>query len=198
MVKNLPTVQETWVRSLGWEDPLEKEMATYFSILACTIPWTEKIGGLQSMGSQRVGHDWLTLSLSPKQLEPLYKGSCLIDTAAGLSKEFNSKRMEHWFKDETHTHAHTSHTWGLEAGNELSWVVSWTVGFHQHSVHWDFPGALGLESPRKWNESLREQWKFQIVVLNDLYQCRPESFNRMLYAPCGHYNFISSSDISLF
>ena len=56
-VKNLPAVQETRVRSLDWEDPLEKEMATYASILAWTISWTEEPGGLQSMGSQRVGHD---------------------------------------------------------------------------------------------------------------------------------------------
>ena len=57
MVKNLPAVQETWVRSLDWEDPLEKEMATHSSILAWKISWTEEPGGLQSMGSQRVGHD---------------------------------------------------------------------------------------------------------------------------------------------
>ena len=57
MVKPLPAVQETWVRSLGQEDPLEKEMATHSSILAQKIPWTEEPGGLQSMGSQRVGHD---------------------------------------------------------------------------------------------------------------------------------------------
>ena len=56
-VKNLPAVQETWVRSLGWEDPLEKEMATHSSILAWKISWTEEPGGLQSMGSQRVGQD---------------------------------------------------------------------------------------------------------------------------------------------
>ena len=56
-VKNLPAVQEIWVRSLGWEDPLEKEMATHSSILAWKISWTEEPGGLQSMGSQRIGHD---------------------------------------------------------------------------------------------------------------------------------------------
>ena len=50
-------VQETWVRSLGWEDPLEKEMATHCSILAWRIPWMEEPGRLQSTGSQRVGHD---------------------------------------------------------------------------------------------------------------------------------------------
>ena len=50
-------MQETWVRSLGWEDPLKKEMATHSSILAWRIPWTEEPRGLQSRGSQRVGHD---------------------------------------------------------------------------------------------------------------------------------------------
>ena len=56
MVKKLPAMQETWVRSLGQEDPLEKEMATHSSLLAWRTPWTEKPGGLQSRGSQRVGH----------------------------------------------------------------------------------------------------------------------------------------------
>ena len=59
-IKNLPAVQETWVRSLGWEGPLETEMATHSSILAWKISWTQEPGGLQSMGSQRVGHDWAT------------------------------------------------------------------------------------------------------------------------------------------
>ena len=57
MVKNLPAMQETWVRSLGREDLLEKGMAIHSSILAWKIPWTGEPGGLQSMGSQRVGHD---------------------------------------------------------------------------------------------------------------------------------------------
>ena len=56
MVKHLPTTWETWVRSLGWEDPLEKEMATHSSTLAWKIPWTEEPGRLQPTGSQRVGH----------------------------------------------------------------------------------------------------------------------------------------------
>ena len=57
MVKRLLTMQVTWVQSLGWEDPLEKEMATHSSILAWKIPWTEEPGRLQSMESQKVGHD---------------------------------------------------------------------------------------------------------------------------------------------
>ena len=56
-LKRLPAMWETWVRSLGWEEPLEKEMATHSSILAWGNPWTEEPGGLPSTGSQRVGHD---------------------------------------------------------------------------------------------------------------------------------------------
>ena len=56
-IKRLPTMWETWVQPLGQEDLLEKEMATHSSMLAWKIPWMEEPGGLQSMGSQRVGHD---------------------------------------------------------------------------------------------------------------------------------------------
>ena len=56
MVKNLPEMQETWVQSLAWEDPLEKWMATHSSTVAWKIPWTKKPGVPQSMGSQKAGH----------------------------------------------------------------------------------------------------------------------------------------------
>ena len=59
-VKNLPALQETWLRSLGREDSLENGMAIHFSFPAWRIPWTEELGGLQSVGSQRVGHDGVT------------------------------------------------------------------------------------------------------------------------------------------
>ena len=59
VVKCLPAMQETWARSLGQEDPLEKEMATHSSIPAWRIPWTEEPGRLQSVGLQKVGHDWV-------------------------------------------------------------------------------------------------------------------------------------------
>ena len=57
MVKNLPAMRETWVQSLGWEDPLEEEITTHSSILAWEIPWTEEPIRLQSVGSQRAGRD---------------------------------------------------------------------------------------------------------------------------------------------
>ena len=72
MVKNLPEMRETWVGSLGWEDPLEEGMATYSSILAWRIPWTEEPGGLQSIGSQRVRHNWVT-----KHSTASFKFSCI-------------------------------------------------------------------------------------------------------------------------
>ena len=60
VVKNLPIMQEMWVQSLGWEDPLEEKLATHFSILTWKVPWTEEAGELQLMGSQRVEHDLAT------------------------------------------------------------------------------------------------------------------------------------------
>ena len=79
-VKHLPAMLETWVQSPGWEDPLEKEMATHSSILAWKIPWMEESGGLQSPGSQRVRHDWASSHASQADLFlklPPFLFSCL-------------------------------------------------------------------------------------------------------------------------
>ena len=77
-LKRLPVMRETRVQSLGWEDSLEKEMATHSSILAWRITWTEEPGWLQSMGSQRVGHDRATsLSLSYMSVYVLSCFSCV-------------------------------------------------------------------------------------------------------------------------
>ena len=62
-------MQETWIWSLGWEDPLEEGIAAHSSILAWRIPWREEPGGLQSMGSQRIGHDWETNKKKKKERE---------------------------------------------------------------------------------------------------------------------------------
>ena len=69
--KNLPAMQETQIQSLGWEVPLEKSMATHSGILAWRIPWAEEPGGLQSMGSQRVRHDWVTNTLKTEEEKPV-------------------------------------------------------------------------------------------------------------------------------
>ena len=73
MVKNLPAKQETWVQSLSREDTLEKGLATHSGILAWRIPWTEEPGGLQSMGSQRVRHNWVANIFSLSQVAPVVK-----------------------------------------------------------------------------------------------------------------------------
>ena len=73
-VKRLPAMQETWVRSLGQKNTLEKEMATHSSTLAWKIPWTEEPGGLQSMGLQRVRHDWATSLSHTQTCSRLYVG----------------------------------------------------------------------------------------------------------------------------
>ena len=82
-LKHLPAIQETWVLSLGQEDPLEKEMATHSSTLAWKIPWTEERGGLQSMGSQSFGHDSGANTITAVHLQVL--GSC---TAKACLKDF--------------------------------------------------------------------------------------------------------------
>ena len=87
MVKRLPAMRETWVRSLGGEDPLEKEMATHSSTLAWKIPWTEEPCRLQSMGSQRVGHD-LATSLTQQLIIEL---RTLRSRDVGMCSEFQSK-----------------------------------------------------------------------------------------------------------
>ena len=113
MVKHLPAMWETRVRSLGWDDPLEKEMATHLSTLAWKIPWTEEPNRLQSMGSQRVEHDWVT-SQNSKCLD-----ECL---DSGWSKEQGKATVEYWgqmilwFKYSTHYELSFNHggnsTWG--------------------------------------------------------------------------------------
>ena len=93
MVKCLPTMQETWVQSLGWEDPLEKEMATHSSILAWKTPWTEEPGGLQSMGSHRVGHNRVT-SLHFTYLPP-EKAVCR-SRSNSWNWTWNNRLIENW------------------------------------------------------------------------------------------------------
>ena len=89
MVKRLPTMQETRVRSLGWEDPREKEMAPHSSILAWRIPWTEEPGGLQSMGLQRVGHDWATSLHFKLKMKVIFKLWVLLQQKSSVLKYRN-------------------------------------------------------------------------------------------------------------
>ena len=94
MVKNPQAMQEAKIRSLGWEDPLEKEMTTHSSNFAWRIPWTEELGGLQSMGLQRVGHNLVTNTFTfttkprlGKKLRPMAKGGSDCDSATSIFYE---------------------------------------------------------------------------------------------------------------
>ena len=109
-VKHLPTMWGTRVPTLGWEDLLEKEMATHSSILAWRIPWTEKPGGLQSMGSRRVEHDWVTsLSLmnsvfcTSTLFPPLLQEEVVISRERSLSLDLEQvQKMKLSIKDFSH------------------------------------------------------------------------------------------------
>jgi len=128
-VKNLPAVwetQETWARSLGQEDPLEKEVATHSSILAWRIPWTEEPGGLQSMESHRARHDWathththtlsLSLSLSPSlPVSPSFLPPMIILERSLLGFSSWGRRIRHdWL----------THTYSLSTSHDHSWATS--------------------------------------------------------------------------
>ena len=89
LIKSLPAMQESWVWSLSQEYPLEKEMATHSIILAWKIPWTEEPGGLQSMGSQRAGHDWATNTLELSTCYTLGTSGDR-DRVAGLEVSFST------------------------------------------------------------------------------------------------------------
>ena len=103
IVKNPPEMQEAWVWYLGWEDPLEEGMTTHCSILAWRIPWTVKPGGLQSMGSQRVGHNWTTRhSTAPRdsnmiweKVKSLYDNLMQTEGEESKAGEFNASKG--WF-----------------------------------------------------------------------------------------------------
>ena len=98
MVKNLPAIRDTWARSLGWGDPLEKEMSTHSGILAWGIPWTEEPGGLQSMGLQRVGRDWVTNTFLTQKVAPNTLLVFLLRYLRGLSVS-NLSVSRCWYPD---------------------------------------------------------------------------------------------------
>ena len=143
LVKNRPAMRETWAASLGWEDPLEKGMATHSSILAWKIPWTEEPFGIQSMESQRVRHDWefkpstslwgkgkseLKVCLRPSQ--HLWAGQrrqiLASETCQGRCSVGGSRReWRTWIENLCDSMEKTSDNRGVQAGWEGVRPVSW-------------------------------------------------------------------------
>ena len=112
VVKTLPAMPETWVQSLGQEDPLEKGMATHSSILSWRIPWTEEPGKLQSMGSQRVGHDWATNTHTHTKFKNRQSLSIMIE----IRIEVTSGKVFGW-EEGTGTFLGTGNVLSLYLGN---------------------------------------------------------------------------------
>ena len=125
MVKTLPAMSDTWVRSLGGEESLDKGMATHSSFLAWGIPWTEEPGRLQSIGSQRVRHDWATNTLKRRGTEEVI----------GL--------IPMWPAEASETHG----------GGRIAWGHIWGMAGPESEPRSDLPGS-GALSPCCWGGSL--------------------------------------------
>ena len=148
-LKHLPPIRETWVRSLGQEDPLEKEMATHSNIRAWRILWMEEPSRLQSTGSQRVGHNWATsLSLS---ITMVGKGG------GEWSEPFSGKRIFYNVHVVTNFMCHLH--WIREcadiclniiSGRIYESVSGWDWHLNQYSSRWPSPMWLGIVHPICW------------------------------------------------
>ena len=117
-VKCLPVMRETWVRSLGRDNPLEKEMATHSSILAWRIPWTDESGRLQCPGSQRVRHDWVT-SLSLNQMST----ACLLCSRHSINRpNRGGRRMREKGRSRAASFPSVRDSWPFSRGWEKFWL----------------------------------------------------------------------------
>ena len=136
MVKNLPAMQETWVLSLGWEDLLEKEMATHSNILTWGVPWTEKPGEPQSMGSQSVGHDWATnISTLYSVVILTYYSQALLFLCLSIAQQETKTKTKHLFSKDF-------------ASSKASYISQWTVpGFACSKFPCCFVGVFFLGNP---------------------------------------------------
>ena len=143
MVKNPPATQETQVQCLAWEDPLEKGKATHSSILAWRIPWAEEPGGLQSMGSQRIRHGWVTNSF--------FFSTTLNNIEIFTHKYFNLRQ-----RLLTSAHEH----WGAGSLTVLSLTPSSSHSFHQAfkrpRIYLSFVLQKQINNVREWNTLQRK------------------------------------------
>ena len=122
MVKNLPAMQENQVPSLGWKDPLEKEMATHSRILAWRIPWTKEPGGLQSIGPQRVRHDWATNTFTITSHSLKYS-VCTMGTCQGTQAGPRGCRSQSPCPSPSRSGSQPWPYWHFGPNNSLLWGV---------------------------------------------------------------------------
>ena len=164
MVKRLPAMWETRVRFPGQEDPLEKEMAIYSSILAWKVPWTEEPDRLQSMGSQRVGHDWVTsLSLSVKEWERFRSARWQCSPAPHLGLKGPGSRPYQSFSEGP------GRSCDLCSWNPVSFLRPYRAGLGEEmpspasSPTLQFPswfptGQMQLEATGQWSQLMWSLW----------------------------------------
>ena len=169
MVNNLPAVQETYIQSLGWADPLEKGMAIHSSILAWRTPWTEELVGLQSMGLQRVGHDWETFTHSLIQLRiesylqlwfitaEGHKGKSAREKAHGQSLEETQDQLPRAFSQLSHTGRHST-------SSEI-WQYVWNAVYQGHSSEIQSCWSCGHSLPNTYQKSQLLEGK-QVLNIN--------------------------------
>ena len=169
--------QETWVWSLGAEDLLEKETATHFSILASKIPWMEEIGGLQTMGSQRVGHDWVTNTLTQDHLS--FRMWQL--QSAGFTESFKNNTHVFWWQAWSPSLFYPGLTLGWEdlLEKETATFSSILAG----KIPWmEDPGRLQFMG----SQTVQHYWATSLKKLSDLDKIqaraslRPQSFFSVL------------------
>ena len=124
-VKRLPTMQETWVQSLGWEDLLKKEMGTHSSILAWKIPWMEEPGRLQSMGSQRVRRDWVNSLTHADDTTLMAESKELKSLLMKMKEEWKSWLKTQHSKNEDHdiwSNHFMANRWGNSGNSDRFWA----------------------------------------------------------------------------
>ena len=146
-------MQETQVQSLGWEDPLEKGMSTHSSILTWRIPWTEGPGGLQSVVSHRVGHNWSDLASTHASCKVIFKGQYTSFNIGGEIKGWKGKASEHSFQMSLdYRHAFTE----THAFN-MNWGYSASLSFRKPVEHWS-------EENRTWMWQLWFRFKGFMIL----------------------------------
>ena len=167
-------MQETQVQSLGWEHPLEKEMVTYSNILAWRIPWTEGPGGLQSMGSQRVGHDWVA-KYSAASVVPNFLVILTINRGNDIALRIFLSLLDFQDNQDSTITVEGSPYWN----NDNSWQPSISC----HLPCWDDLGCL--------SKDLSFSFRFNCPIMRDIIVALIEMLSS-IFSSFDHFAYIFS------